>query len=106
MHSTVIYSTVKYSTVMYSTVKYSTITYSTVFTDNFTILYCTVLVTAQCCSTHFMSVSFSKVDQTRSRVEKSHPLFVFPLFRHLIPEICQLGGELLYQSVRLVQLET
>ena len=35
----------------------------------------------------------------------THPLLVFPLFSHLVPQVRQLGGELLDQLLRLIQLE-
>ena len=50
-------------------------------------------------------MSFPNVDQTGSGVEQSHPLLVFPLLRHLVPQVRQLGRELLHQFLRLIQLE-
>ena len=50
-------------------------------------------------------MSFPDVDQTGSGVEQSHPLLVFPLLRHLVPQVRQLGRELLHQFLRLIQLE-
>ena len=50
-------------------------------------------------------MSVPDVDQTGSRVEQAHPLLVFPLLRHLVPQVRQLGGELLDQLLRLIQLE-
>ena len=50
-------------------------------------------------------MSVPDVDKTGSRVEQPHPLLVFPLLRHLVPEVRQLGGELLHQLLCLVQLQ-
>ena len=38
-------------------------------------------------------------------ITPTHPLLVFALFRHLVPQVRQLGGELLDQCLSLIQLK-
>ena len=50
-------------------------------------------------------MSVPDVYQTGSRVQQAHPLLVFPLLRHLVSQVGQLGGELLDQLLSLIQLK-